>query len=309
MEGTGLAGGRFPGGPGSSWMEDYTAAWVGIGRGNWGSCGKVGRDLAPGAPFGNPHAQISPSLMPNSPDSLAPRGFPATRDSLVLALTSSDDARRRRGFETMVATYWRPAYAHLRLRWRLEPADAEDLVQEFFSAALTQEFFRGYDVAQSRLRTFLRLCLDRFATKSHRAEHRLKRGGGATHLSLDFAGAEAALEPAGAQVEGENPFDREWVRTLFDEAIALLATECRQTAHAERFEVFLRYDLASVGDGSRPTYRALGEQLGIPTTQVTNHLAWARRRLRAILLERLRSRCDSPEEFQEEARALFGTET
>jgi hypothetical protein len=72
-------------------------------------------------------------------------------------------------------------------------------------------------------------------------------------------------------------------------------------------EVFRLYDL-SVGTGDdRPTYRAIGERLGIPATQVTNHLAWARRRLRQLLLDDLRMQCGSEAEFQEEARMLFGS--
>jgi len=198
-----------------------------------------------------------------------------------------------------VAAYWRPAYAHLRLRWRLEPADVEDWVQEFFSE---------YDPAQARFRTFLRFCLDRFAAKAHRVDLRFKRGGGAVHLSLDFAGAEQALEePAPGQSE-EHAFDREWVRSLFDGAIDALALECRANGHEIRYEVFTQYDLAPDGDAVRPTYRAIAERLGIPVTQVTNHLAWSRRRLRVLLLERLRDLCGSEAEFQDEAVALFGTD-
>lgn len=242
------------------------------------------------------------------PESRAPRAFPPTRESLVLAMTSADPGQRRMGLEMLVTAYWRPAYAHLRLRWRLEPADAEDRVQEFFTVALDQEFFREYDPAQSRFRSFLRLCLDRFAAKARRAEHRLKRGGDAEHLSLDFVAAELALEvPRGGETDDE-AFDTEWVRALFDWAIDSLGSECRDEGHEVRFTVFEQYDLAPADDGSRPTYRVLAERLGIPETQVTNHLAWCRRRLRALLLDRLRNLCGSEAEFQEEAQALFGTD-
>lgn len=246
--------------------------------------------------------------MHTEPDTRAPLAFPPTRGSLVRAVISGDPGERRAGFESLVAAYWRPAYAHLRLRWRLEAADAEDWVQEFFTVALAQEFFSEYDPAQARFRTFLRLCLDRFAAKAHRAEGRLKRGGGAVHLSLDFAGAEEALEaPLPGQPE-EHAFDREWVRSLFDGAIAALALECRADGHEVRYEVFRKYDLALAGEAARPTYRAIAEGLGIPVTQVTNHLAWSRRRLRVLLLERLRELCGSEAEFQDEAVALFGTD-
>jgi DNA-directed RNA polymerase specialized sigma24 family protein len=246
--------------------------------------------------------------MHTEPDTRAPRAFPSTRDSLVRAFTSGDPGQRRAGFEALVAAYWRPAYAHLRLRWRLEPADAEDSVQEFFTVALAQEFFGEYDPTQARFRTFLRLCLDRFAAKAHRAEHRLKRGGGAVHLSLDFAGAEQGLEELAPGQSEEHAFDREWVRSLFDGAIEALELECRADGYEIRFEVFKQYDLVTDGEAVRPTYRAIAERLGIPATQVTNHLAWSRRRLRVLLLERLRDLCGSEAEFEDEAIALFGTD-
>lgn len=247
--------------------------------------------------------------MHTEPDTRAPRAFPSTRESLVRAFTSGDPGVRRAGFEALLAAYWRPAYAHLRLRWRLEPADAEDRVQEFFTVALAQEFFSEYDPTQTRFRTFLRLCLDRFAAKAHRAEHRLKRGGGAVHLSLGFSEAEQALEDLAPGQSEEHAFDREWVRSLFDGAIEALALECQADGHEVRFEVFKQYDLAPDGDPGRPTYRAIAEGFGIPLTQVTNHLAWSRRRLRVLLLERLRDLCGSEAEFQDEAVALFGTDT
>ncbi|MGH9580978.1 MAG: RNA polymerase sigma factor [Terriglobales bacterium] len=48
---------------------------------------------------------------------------------------------------------------------------------------------------------------------------------------------------------------------------------------------------------------------GIAVTDVTNHLAWARREFRRIALERLRAMTASEEEFRREARALLGVET
>ena len=56
----------------------------------------------------------------------------------------------------------------------------------------------------------------------------------------------------------------------------------------------------------RPAYRTIAEELGLPVTQVTNHLAWARRELRRLVLERLRSLTSSDAEFREEAEELLG---
>lgn len=53
-----------------------------------------------------------------------------------------------------------------------------------------------------------------------------------------------------------------------------------------RFRVFARHDLERLREEDRPSYRALAEEFGLPVTQVTNHLAWARRELRRLVLER-----------------------
>ena len=69
--------------------------------------------------------------------------------------------------------------------------------------------------------------------------------------------------------------------------------------------MFERYDLLPAGT-ERPTYSQLGADVGIPTTQVTNYLAFARRELRRLVLERLNALCATDEEFRLEARDLLG---
>jgi RNA polymerase sigma factor (sigma-70 family) len=222
---------------------------------------------------------------------------------MVEAMTSSDAEARRAAFAAVVAVYWRPVYFHLRTRWSRQPADAEDLTQEFFTAALAGDFFADYDAARARFRTFLRLCCDRFAARAVRDAQRLKRGGKAAHLPLDFAAAELAL--TGTSADPEASFDAETVRSLLDLAVADLREHCRAEGCDIRFAAFERYDLVP-DSRTRPTYREIAEALDLPVTQVTNHLAWARRMLRRRALERLRELCSSEAEFREEARALFG---
>ncbi|MGB9463818.1 MAG: hypothetical protein WBR10_01775, partial [Candidatus Acidiferrum sp.] len=57
------------------------------------------------------------------------------------------------------------------------------------------------------------------------------------------------------------------------------------------------------------SYDRLAVDYGIPVTDVTNALAWARRKFRRGALERLREICGSEEEFQREARVVFGWNT
>jgi RNA polymerase sigma factor (sigma-70 family) len=234
--------------------------------------------------------------------------FPATRHSIVTALGGEDAAAAERAWDTLVRGYWRPAYAYLRLRWHLPHDDAQDLTQEFFSRAHARGFFDRFDPAKARFRTFLRVCLDRFVLKEREARGRAKRGGGATHLSLDFAGADRELvvdlpDPA---ADPEVLFRREWVRALFAGVADALRARAEASGKTVPFDVFRLYDLEGSDAPERPTYEQLARRFGISATQVTNHLSAMRRAFRKEALAHLLAQSGSDEEYRAEARELFG---
>jgi RNA polymerase sigma factor (sigma-70 family) len=246
--------------------------------------------------------------------SAAGGGFPATRLSVVRGAASPDPAQRERARETLAAAYWKPVYKHVRLRFRRSPEDAEDLTQAFFARAFEKDFFAGYDPAKGRFRTFLRTCLERFVANEEKAATRQKRGGDTEILRLDFAAAESELRAAeadagsaGSRSTAEEAFDAEWTRSLFALAIDALRRECDERGKSLHFRLFARYDLDDAG-ADRPTYERLASEFGTTATNVTNHLAWARRELRRLVLETLRSLTGSDEEFRLEARLLLGFE-
>lgn len=237
--------------------------------------------------------------------------FPTTQQSVVEAVAGDDPAARARAIEILVGAYWRPAYLHLRLKWCTDRESAEDLTQEFFARAVQGGFFDRYEPARARFRTFLRTALDHLAANSRRDEARLKRGGGAAHLPLDFAGAEqvaSAWDLADRSVDPDQLFHREWIRSLFTMAVAELRRESHAAGHELRFALFERCDLMSEEPAERPSYRQLGAEFNLPVTQVTNHLAWARRAFRRIVLEQLRALSGSEAEYRAEARELFGVD-
>lgn len=237
--------------------------------------------------------------------------FPPTRGSVVLAAAHGDGEVRREALERLAASYWRPVYAYLRLRWRAAREDAEDMTQEFFAHALAKETFARFDPAKGRFRTFLRTCLDGFATNWRKAERRLKRGGGGERLPLDFAGAEAelarlAVEEAAA-LSPEELFHREWARGLFARAVGELRAATLAAGRTAHWALFERYDLEGPDAAERPTYGALAAELGLTTVQVTNYLAAMRRDLRRLVLTELRAATGSEAEYRAEARALLGS--
>jgi DNA-directed RNA polymerase specialized sigma24 family protein len=72
--------------------------------------------------------------------------------------------------------------------------------------------------------------------------------------------------------------------------------------------LFERYDLEDA-DERRLSYEQLAREFGLSVTDVTNHLAFARREFRRIALEKLREMTATEEEFRREASALFGLGT
>jgi hypothetical protein len=238
--------------------------------------------------------------------------FPVTRWSVIDAVKSDDPAEQARALDTLFAAYWKPVYKYVRLRWKRSPEDAQDFTQGFFAEALERQLLAHYNPAKSKLRTYLRLCVDSFVMNQEKAARRHKRGGSATHLALDFRAAEGEL--AGATIDPasipspeslEEFFEKEWVRSLFALAVEDLRKLCAERGRESTFRLFEDYDLS---DNSEISYQQLAAQYSTPVTDVTNALVWARREFRRIALERLREVCAGDEEFRREARFLFGVD-
>jgi RNA polymerase sigma factor (sigma-70 family) len=225
------------------------------------------------------------------------QGFPTTRQSLIDAAA----ARGPAALGAIASVYWKPAYKHVRIQWRRSNEEAKDLVQGFFAALIEQDILAKFDPEKGRLRTYLRSCLDRFVMKQDESAGRLKRGGDLEFTSFHFDAAEREL--ASSAPSPEDIFFREWQRELFTLAVEDLRTSCGRTGKDVQFRIFEQYDLA---EDERPGYAELAAAHGIPATQVTNYLAWARRELRRLLLERLQTVTSGDRESRAELRALFG---
>jgi RNA polymerase sigma factor (sigma-70 family) len=231
---------------------------------------------------------------------------------VIDAARSGDPVERSRALESLFAAYWKPVYKYVRLRWNRPAEDAQDLTQGFFAELLERDLLAKYSPEKSRLRTYLRLCVDSFVMNEDKAERREKRGGNVLHVALDFSAAEGELDGVvidAAKIPSpeslEEFFEKEWVRSLFTLAVEDLRQLCEARQRERTFRLFERYDL----DGDRDvSYEKLAQEFGVPATEVTNALAWARREFRRIALERLREICGSEEEFHREARAVFGWE-
>jgi DNA-directed RNA polymerase specialized sigma24 family protein len=229
--------------------------------------------------------------------------LPETRDTLVAALASEQAADRERALDLVARAYREPVVSILALRWTLAREDAEDLTQEFFATAMEKAWFHRYDASRGRFRAFLRGLLDDFARSAFRDARRLKRGGGLAALTLDDAAA-ALVAPDAI----DRMFEREWARSVLTIATERLRSACATHGKEVAWLLYARYDLTDAPDDARPTYAALALEFGEPVTQVTNHLAWARRRMREEVLGTVRLLTGSEDEYRDEVRVLLGVE-
>ena len=232
--------------------------------------------------------------------------FPDTRHSAIAAARSGSPADRAVAHESIVAAYWKSVYKYIRIKWKSSNEDAKDLTQGFFLRALEKDFFDGYNPEKGTFRTYLRVCLDAFLANERKASRRLKRGGGAILLAMDFTTAEGELQ----QIEiaqDDSPdrfFTQEWTRCLFQIALRSVQEQCETQGKQVRYALFERYDLAE--EDQRATYASLAAEFGLSTATVTNYLFWVRREFHRIVHEKLRELTASEQEFRSEARALLG---
>jgi RNA polymerase sigma factor (sigma-70 family) len=230
--------------------------------------------------------------------------FPPTHQSVIERVRSRDADVRRLAFGDLAAGYWRASYHYLRLQWHLSAEDAEDAVQAFFTTAFEKQYLEKFDPAKARFRTFLRTCLDRFVQNTLKAERAAKRGGGVQVLSLDFAGAERELTSLPHIIgDAERFFHDETIRALFTRAVDRIRRDFARAGRQAVTDVFDRHDLAPE---SHTTYATIAAELSLTVTQVTNHLHQARQAFREAALDELRAISASEEDFQDDARSLFG---
>ncbi|WP_394827719.1 RNA polymerase sigma factor [Pendulispora albinea] len=212
---------------------------------------------------------------------------------------------RARSRETIAERYWKAIYKYVRLRWQKPCFEAEELVQEFFVFVTDKNVFAAFDPRRARFRTFVRLCVDRFVISHRRSRHAKKRGGAAAFVPFEVHEAENELgreHPIG--VDPEQLFEAEWLRSLFQTAVASLRAHCTRNAKEVHFRAF---ELFYLTDGAeKPSYERVATTLGISVVDVNNRLVYARRHFRSAILATLRACTATDEEMNDEARLLLG---
>lgn len=188
----------------------------------------------------------------------APKVFPNTRWSVVLAATQPKSPESTEALEIICRAYWHPLYAYVR-RCGHSPHDAQDLTQEFFRQLLEKHWLENADREKGRLRTFLVMALKHLMANEWRRASAEKRGGRQPHLPLDTALAESRFA-ADSKLTPDEVFDRQWALTLLDLTINKLQAEFTAAGKTDEFGKLKSCLMAEHG---AIDYSAVAAQLGV----------------------------------------------
>lgn len=232
-----------------------------------------------------------------------PRGdvFVTTRWTVVLSAGRKSSAHSDQALAELCQTYWYPLYAYVRRQGHAKE-DAEDLVQAFFARFLEKNYLDGLSAVRGKFRAFLLASLKHFLANEWDKSQRQKRGGGITHLSLDWQTADQRfhLDPPDPS-SPDKTFDREWALALLERVIARLQKECADDGKTALFEQAKGYLM--VGEKTIP-YAEAAQCLKLDEGAVRVAVHRLRKRYRHLLRDEIAQTLDDPAQVAEELRSL-----
>ncbi len=230
-----------------------------------------------------------------------PVTFVTTRWTVVLK-AGAEEADSEAALAQLCRDYWYPLYAYARRRG-LGRQDAEDATQGFFLHLMEGEMLKRASADRGKFRTFLLGSMQHFLANEHRAQSRLKRGGGLTCVELDSLEAEQryTLEPADLR-SPEAQFERSWAFALIDRVFRRLAAEYEKAGRKALFEK-IRPFLAA--ESARPGYAALAQEVGMSANSVGVMIHRMRQRYGELLRQEILDTLSGQEELEGELDYLL----
>lgn len=215
--------------------------------------------------------------------SAAPRQFPPTRWSLILAATGRSAPESAAALDALCRAYWYPLYAYVR-RCGQSPHDAQDLTQEFFCRLLEKRWLDSAEPDKGKLRSFLIVALKNFMRKEWRRASAQRRGGDRLHTQFDTVFAESRYAADTSTLAPDETFDRQWALTLLNCTVERLHAEFAAAGRPDDFTALKGCLLAARGSLN---YAALATQLGINEGAARVAAHRLRKRFREIYREEI----------------------
>ena len=232
--------------------------------------------------------------------------FAATRWSVVAACNADGtpaSAETEAAVAQLCRDYWPPLYSFVRRRG-FSPADAQDLVQGFFTHFLQDKIYAQTDSARGKFRSFLLASLKNYIVDIWHRENTLKRGGGLEFVVLDAEiGAVEELYQNETIVipEEERHYEQRWATALVARALERLRADFSGESKAKIFEELKPFVCG--GTGLR-RQEEVAELLAMPIDTLRSHLSRLRARYRALLREEVARTIGFADDVDEELRHL-----
>jgi RNA polymerase sigma factor (sigma-70 family) len=200
--------------------------------------------------------------------------------------------------------YWPPLYSFVRRRGYSQ-ADAQDLVQGFFTHLLRNRIYAQSKSEKGKFRTFLLAAMKNYMVDLWSKERALKRGGDQSFVLLEaeIAAVEQLYgsESPAATLDEEWHYEQRWATALVSRALAGLRETFRGEAKAEVFE---KLQPLICGGTRLPRQEDLAQQLKMPIDTLRSHLSRMRARYRALLREEVARTIGTADDVDEELRRL-----
>jgi len=230
--------------------------------------------------------------------------FASTRWSVVAACNpDSTSADAEAAIAQLCRDYWPPLYSFVRRRG-FSPADAQDLVQGFFTHFLQDKIYTRTDSARGKFRSFLLASLKNYIVDIWHRENTLKRGGGREFVFLDAeinAVEKVYQSEAVVILEEDRHYEQRWATALVTRALERLKADFVSGRKEKIFEELKPFVCG--GKGLR-RQEEVAERLALPVETLRSHLSRMRARYRAFLREEVSRTIGVADDVDEELRHL-----
>lgn len=231
--------------------------------------------------------------------------FRTTAWSVVLGAQNAEGGRdsKEQCLAFLCRNYWKPVYYYIRRRG-LNHDDAIDMTQEYFATFLEKDFVAVADRERGRFRTFVLVTANRFLSKQLARKARKEFA-----ISLNFIaekageGRESTLPELATGETAEDDFNRRWALSILESAMEKMRDACAEGRKKMYYLAFRRY-IESSTDTAPPSYREIGDELGVTEIDVTNFLHRGRNIYHKLLRGEIRELVSSDAEVDVEIEAL-----
>jgi len=231
----------------------------------------------------------------------APSAFATTQWTRVLE-ARGDSPEAQAALSDLSAAYYAPVLAFIRRTGRDED-ESRELTQEFFARLLARHGLDTVNPQRGRFRSFLLGAVKHFLADARDHAHRVKRGAGQPHESID-PGTDTS---PGLQLADENTpspdreFDRKWALTVLDRALATLELEQQTAGKSEHFDILKPW---LTGDLENLSQAEAARQLGLNEGAVKVAIHRLRRRFRELVKTEIGRTLNDPSQVEDELACL-----